>query len=102
MFLLVYAVFVVVFCMGVVVLFVFVVYFCVICVVVFCVGTGVAYFVCYYGVMVGVICVGGYMGCLFFRFWRMFICFSIVFCICLSVVFRLSGGVCFDNKAYFF
>lgn len=88
--------------MGVVVWLVFVVYFCVICVVVFCVGTGFTYFVCYYGIMVGVVCVGGCMCCLFLMFWRMFICFSIVFCICLSVVFRLSGVVCFDNKAYFF
>jgi hypothetical protein len=102
MFLLVYVLLVFVFYTGVVVLFVFTVYFCVICVVVFCVGTGVAYFVCYYRVVVGVVCVGGYMGCLFFRFWRRFICLSIVFCICLSVVFRLSGGVCFDIKAYFF
>jgi hypothetical protein len=102
MFLLIYVVFVGVICMGVVVLLVFGIYFCVFCVVVFCAGTGVAYFICCCGIMVGVVCVGGYMCCLFFRFWRIFICFSIVFCICFSVVFKLSGGVYFDNNAYFF
>ena len=88
--------------MGVVVLLVFVVYLCVICVVVFCAGTGVAYFVCYCGIMVGVVCVGGYMCCLFFRFWRIFIYLSIVFCICLSVLFKPSGVVYFYSTAYFF
>jgi hypothetical protein len=88
--------------MCVVALLVFGIYFCVVCVVVFCAGTGVAYFVCYCVIVVGVVCVGGYMCCLFFRFWRIFIYLSIVFCICLSVLFKLSGVVYFYSTAYFF
>jgi hypothetical protein len=88
--------------MGVVVLLVFGSYCYLFNVVVFGAGTGLGYFVCYCGIMVGIVCVGGCICCLFFSVWRIFICLSMVFCIYFSVLFKLSGGVYLDNNAYFF
>jgi hypothetical protein len=77
-------------------------------VMVFSVGNIGIYGVGYCGVVVGGFSVCGcyrssiYFYYLFFRFCLMFICLSIVFCICLSVLFILSGGAYLDSSAYYF
>ena len=77
-------------------------------VMVVCVGNIGIYGVGYCGVVVGGFSVCGcyrfcsYFYYLFFRFCLMFICLSIVFCICLSVLFILSGGAYLDSSAYYF
>ena len=87
---------------GAVCFYVIVVYGCFASVIVVCVGNTWIYGVVYLGLVVGCDIFCSCFYCLFLRFYRMFICLRIVFCIYFSVLFILSGGVYLDSIAYYF